>query len=56
MLKEIQSLPAFKAQYKQQLEQGLQMYQGGGTAQAATQQVQQAPTTAPTETAPVVTQ
>jgi len=29
MLQKIQSLPAFKEQYKQQLEQGLQMYQGG---------------------------
>ena len=56
MLQKIQNLPAFKAQYKQQLEQGLQMYQGGAATQPAAQQVQQAPTTTTTETAPVVTQ
>ena len=56
MLQKIQSLPAFKEQYKQQLEQGLQMYQGGWAVQQPAVQptAEQAPTT--TETAPVVTQ
>lgn len=55
MLKEIQSLPAFKAQYQQQLEQGLQMYKAWTTT-TANQQATTDTAAAPTETATVVTQ
>ena len=47
MVKQIYRSPAFQAQQKQQIEQALQMYQGGNAAQ-------QLPTT--TTTAPTVAQ
>ena len=57
MVQQIYKSDAFKAQQKQQIEQALQMYQGGGTQQAGTQQAavpttttQTAPTVAPTVT------
>ena len=56
MLKEIQSLPAFKAQYQQQLEQGLQMYKAGTTATANQQATTDTTAQAQANTAPVVTQ
>ena len=56
MVKEIYKSAAFKAQQKQQIEQALQMYQGGWTAaqQPTVQQPTAQPTT-PTQT-PVVAQ
>ncbi|MFA7298836.1 MAG: hypothetical protein WC010_04290 [Candidatus Absconditabacterales bacterium] len=48
---ELYQLPAFSAQGKQQLEEGLQMFQGGAAQQPA---AEQAPTT--TETAPIITE
>lgn len=50
MVQQIYKSDAFKAQQKQQIEQALQMYQGGGTAAANTQQqaVQPTTTTQPT--------
>ncbi len=53
MVREIYKSEAFKAQQKQQIEQALQMYQGGAAAQQPT--VQQ-PTAEPTPEAPVVAQ
>jgi hypothetical protein len=44
MVQQIYKSPVFKAQQKQQIEQALQMYQGGWTTQ------QQLPTTTPTTT------
>ena len=49
IVQQIYKSPAFKAQQKQQIEQALQMYQGGGTATAPT-------TTTQPEVQPVVTQ
>jgi hypothetical protein len=55
MVQQIYKSDAFKAQQKQQIEQALQMYQGGW---AATQPSEQMPTVTPTttETTPTVTQ
>ena len=60
MVQQIYKSEAFKAQQKQQIEQALQMYQGGG--QATAQQAATVPTAQPTVTAqqapttPTVTQ
>jgi len=54
MVQQIYKSEAFKAQQKQQIEQALQMYQGGAAAQQPTvQPTMETPTEMPTE-APVV--
>ena len=60
MVQEIYKSDSFKAQQKQQIEQALQMYQGGWAAQAGatttTPTVTTTPTAAQPEVQPVVTQ
>ncbi len=58
MVKQIYKSDAFKAQQKQQIEQALQMYQGGGQAAGQAAGQQQFPTTTQTDptTAPAVAQ
>jgi len=57
MVQQIYKSPAFKAQQKQQIEQALQMYQGGAATQQAALPTATTPTeTTPTETTPTVAQ